>query len=131
MTNALLCLLFLVMPMPTGALHAGAPLTRSAAQSKPRSTPAPKPVYTSPVPPRGPFTFACTAKGARAGTLRVTYFSTTPELMVLERNGVTRVAFQTIAASGARYEGNGVLFWEAHGEVTLNWLGKTAVCTQR
>ena len=37
-------------------------------------------------------------------------------------------AFQVKAASGTRYEGDGVLYWDARGEVTLNWMGAEALC---
>jgi membrane-bound inhibitor of C-type lysozyme len=49
-------------------------------------------------------------------------------MVLLERGGVTLAAFQTRAASGARYEGERVLFWEARGEATLNWMGAESKC---
>ena len=49
-------------------------------------------------------------------------------MVLLERGGVTRAAFQVRAASGTRYEGDGVLFWEAGGQATLNWMGVESVC---
>ena len=45
-----------------------------------------------------------------------------------ERDGVTKTAFQVKAASGARYEGDDVLFWEARGEASLNWMGVESTC---
>ena len=36
----------------------------------------------------------------------------------------------TAAASGARYAGKGIVFWEHHGEVTLQREGKTLICKE-
>jgi membrane-bound inhibitor of C-type lysozyme len=55
-------------------------------------------------------------------------YETQPALAVLERGGVTRFAFQVSAASGVRYEGDGVLFWEARGEAAFSWLGTESIC---
>jgi heat shock protein HslJ len=81
-----------------------------------------------PVQVRGPATWTCTREGTTFDTLRVTFYATQPGLVVLERGGVTRPAFQVKAASGARYEGENVLFWEAHGQATLNWMGVESTC---
>ena len=85
------------------------------------SAPAP---FKSPVTFRGPVTFSC----GGAETLRATFYQTQPAMVLLERGGVTRAAFQVRAASGTRYEGDGVLFWEAGGQATLNWMGVESVC---
>ena len=82
------------------------------------------PPIKPPVTVSGPVTWSCTA----GETLRATFYSTTPGMVLLERGGVTRPAFQVKAASGTRYEGDGVLYWEARGEVTLNWVGAEALC---
>jgi heat shock protein HslJ len=82
----------------------------------------------SPVSPRGPFAFACTAAGAAAGSLRVTFYATQPALALLELDGTVRPAFQVRAASGSRYEGDGVLYWEAHGEAMVSWMGHPLTC---
>ncbi len=87
--------------------------------------------FQSPVTSRGPMTWICSQARAGTDTLRVTHFATTPALVLLERGGETRPAFQVVAASGARYEGDGILFWEAGGEATLNWLGTEATCRPR
>ena len=83
---------------------------------------------TSPVRPRGPATWTCARDGAPPEMLRVTIYATQPALALLERGGVTRPAFQVKAASGSRYEGDSVLFWEARGEATLNWMGTQSTC---
>jgi heat shock protein HslJ len=84
--------------------------------------------FTSPVRPRGPATWTCARDGAAPEMLRVTVYATQPALALLERGGVTRPAFQVKAASGTRYEGDSVLFWEARGEATLNWMGAQSTC---
>jgi heat shock protein HslJ len=81
----------------------------------------------SPVEFRGPGVWACTGP-AGTSRLRVTFYKTEPALVVLERDGDVRVAFQTKAASGTRYEGDGVLFWVALGEAMLNWSGAESTC---
>ena len=82
------------------------------------------PSFESPVAARGPVSFTCGGGDA----LRATFYPTQPAMVLLERAGVTRPAFQVKAASGSRYEGDGVLFWEARGEATLNWMGVQSAC---
>ena len=82
----------------------------------------------SPVPSKGPVPWTCTRTGVAPYTLRLTVYQTQPALAVLERDGVTRLAFQVRAASGVRYEGDGVLFWEARGEATVTWMGTESTC---
>jgi membrane-bound inhibitor of C-type lysozyme len=60
--------------------------------------------------------------------VRLTVYETQPALAVLERGGVMRLAFQVRAASGVKYEGDGVMFWEARGEATLSWMGTESSC---
>jgi heat shock protein HslJ/membrane-bound inhibitor of C-type lysozyme len=83
---------------------------------------------TSPVASKGPFDWTCTTGG---DTLRVTFYSTQPGMALLERGGVTRAAFQVKAASGSKYEGEGVMFWEARGEAMLNWMGSETTCKRK
>lgn len=49
-------------------------------------------------------------------------------MVLLERGDAAPPAFQVKAASGSRYEGDGVLFREARGEATLNWMGAASTC---
>jgi heat shock protein HslJ len=88
-------------------------------------------VVRSPVPSRGPIAWNCTRAGA-GGTsqLRVTFYETRPGMVLLERDGVTRPAFQVRTGSGTRFEGDGVLFREARGEATLQWMGVEWTCTR-
>lgn len=83
----------------------------------------------SPVAPRGPTAFECAPKGGGAASaLQVTFYGTRPGLALLERDGTVVPAFQVRAASGARYEGAGVSFWEARGEATVRWKGTDLLC---
>lgn len=82
----------------------------------------------SPIAPKGPTMWTCAQGTATSAALRVTFYATEPGLVLLERDGVTKPAFQTKSASGARYEGDGVLFWEARGEARLVWMGVESMC---
>jgi heat shock protein HslJ/membrane-bound inhibitor of C-type lysozyme len=81
--------------------------------------------FKSPVASKGPATWTC---GQGTDTLRVTFYETQPPMVLLERAGVTRPAFQVKSASGARFEGDGIQFWEARGEATLTWMGTQSIC---
>lgn len=81
-----------------------------------------------PVRPRGPATWTCAQTGVSSDPLRVTFYPTRPALVLLERGGVSKPAFQVRAASGTRYERDDVLFWEARGEATLHWMGVESTC---
>jgi heat shock protein HslJ len=85
--------------------------------------------FTAPVTSRGPAVWKCASGNAGSSTVRVTYYETQPAFVLLERDGVARPAFQVRAASGARFEGDDVLFWESRGQATLNWLGMESTCT--
>ena len=82
------------------------------------------PSFKSPLTARGPVTFTCGPGDA----VRATFYPTQPAMVLLERAGLTRLAFQTKSASGSRYEGDGVLFWEGRGEATVNWAGAQSIC---
>jgi len=93
--------------------------------------PARPPSPSSPVVSTGPFTFLCTHDGRASGILNATFYETQPAMVLLVRGGVTRPAFQVMAASGAKYEGFDVMFWEAHGEVSVTWSGIPLTCTRK
>src|SRR5262245_55006058 len=61
----------------------------------------------------GPFAFACTRTGGAPDSLTATFYQTQPAMVLVERGGQSRPAFQVIAASGAKYEGKDLMFWEA------------------
>ena len=85
----------------------------------------------SPVTSRGPFEFECAQGGNAAKVLKVKYYDTQPGLLLAEFGGETRLAFQVLAASGTKYEGDGVMYWEWHGEATVNWSGAEFNCKPR
>ena len=92
------------------------------------SGPAPAGPLKSPVPFKGPVAWICGQGNAGTDLLRVTFYETQPSMVLLERGSTARPAFQVKAASGSRYQGDGVLFWEARGEATLNWMGAASTC---
>jgi heat shock protein HslJ len=89
------------------------------------------PSSSSPVGSNGPFTFFCTRDGRASGTVNATFYQTQPAMVLLVRNGVTVPAFQVVAASGTKYEGHDVVFWEAHGEASVTWSGMSLTCARR
>jgi len=82
----------------------------------------------STVATRGPFNFECLKPDGTLETFIATYYQTEPGLLLLEHANQTRPAFQVRSGSGAKYEGQGVLFWEAHGEATVTWSGVAQTC---
>ena len=92
---------------------------------------APGAVAALPVATKGPVSFDCTAPGGGDGMLTARFYETNPAMVLLERGGETRPAFQVPAASGAKYEGDDVLFWDAHGEASLTWSGAALTCRPR
>jgi membrane-bound inhibitor of C-type lysozyme len=102
--------------MADGGIYEFEPLPGSSASPK------------SQVVAKGPQTYACTMAGKPAGRLEATFYDTSPALVLVTRDSRTRPAFSVPAASGARYEGEGVRFWEARGEVTVWWSGTELAC---
>ena len=82
----------------------------------------------SPVESKGPIHFACTQTGGGSSPLTATFYQTQPALVLVERESQSRLAFQVRAASGAKYEGTNVMFWEAHGEASVTWSGNEFKC---
>jgi hypothetical protein len=114
--------------MPDGGIYEFAPVaTQAPSGSPPPGSPLSGPLK-SPVPFKGPVTWLCGPANVDANVLRVTFYETQPSMVLLERGSTARPAFQVKAASGSRYEGDGVLFWEARGEATLNWMGAASTC---
>ena len=89
--------------------------------------PAPK----SPVRFTGPFTWECAQTGGGSDTLNATFFQTKPPMVLLERGGQSRVAFLVRSASGSKYEGDDVVYWEARGEAAVTWSGVELKCKRR
>jgi heat shock protein HslJ/membrane-bound inhibitor of C-type lysozyme len=82
----------------------------------------------SPVASKGPVNYLCAQTGGGNDTLAATFYRTRPAMVLLERGNQTRPAFQVRAASGAKYEGQDVMFWEARGEATVTWSGVELKC---
>lgn len=79
----------------------------------------------------GPFEFQCPEGKTDSKILKVKFYDTQPGLLLAELGHETRPAFQVLAASGTRYEGDGVMYWEWHGEATVNWSGVELRCKPR
>jgi uncharacterized protein len=62
----------------------------------------------------GPFEFKC--PGTPASIIRITYANVNPSLALVTVDGKPYVLTQARSGSGARYEGQGALFWEHQGE---------------
>lgn len=68
---------------------------------------------------KGPVFFACNDNPANE--VIATFFETDPPTAVLERGDQTVVAYLQPTASGARYEGQNVIFWNKGQEATVTW----------
>lgn len=117
-------LLFLVLTTVTGSMRWLA-LPQKAAGSSKHSA------LKSPVAFIGPVEYDCTRAGAGSGTLRATFYKTTPAMALVEYDNQARPAFQVISADGSRYEGQELLFWEARGQATVTWSGVDLTCKPR
>jgi membrane-bound inhibitor of C-type lysozyme len=85
----------------------------------------------SPVASNGPVEYECMQTAGGNDTLRATFYQTTPALVLVERGNQTRPAFQVPAASGAKYEGHDLIFWDARGEALVTWSGVELKCKPR
>ena len=70
----------------------------------------------------GPFAFRCEGLDA---TLNITYVNADPGLAWITIKDQSYALVQQRSGSGARYEGNGTLFWEHQGEA--RWRGTTNI----
>lgn len=121
-TKTLLVLCPLLVAAFTKA-DAGTYEFRPAGQQETGAAPSSKKVIS-----HGPFAFECTAAGKPEEVVNVTYYETEPGLALIERGNRTRPAFQALSASGAKYEGKGVMFWEHQGEAQMEWSGTQLSC---
>lgn len=71
------------------------------------------------VPFRGPFFFS--GNENPADEVVATFFETDPPTAVLERGDRTVVVYRALSASGARYAGNGVTFWNKGNSARVTW----------
>ncbi len=79
----------------------------------------------------GPVEYECTQAGGGGDTLKATFYETKPGLVLVERGNQTRPAFQVLSANGAKYEGQELLFWDAHGGAQVKWSGVELTCKPR
>jgi para-nitrobenzyl esterase len=80
----------------------------------------------------GPVQYDCiSGEASTAEGLTATFYRTVPGLVLVRRGTETRPAFQARSASGARYVGQDLLFWDAHGEAQVNWSGLELKCKPR
>ena len=64
----------------------------------------------SPVASTGAIAFQCTQTGGAAETLNATFYQTQPAMVLVERGERARPAFHVRAASGAKYQGQDLIF---------------------
>ena len=89
----------------------------------------PEPASTgSPVASTGPVAYVCMRGQVAQTKLSATFYDTKPPLVLIEHTGFTRPAFGVPAASGTKYEGQDIVFWEKDGEISLSWLGLEFKC---
>jgi heat shock protein HslJ len=79
----------------------------------------------------GPVKYECTRAGGGNDTLIATFYQTTPAMVLVERGNHTHPAFQVPVASGAKYEGQDLMFWDARGEARVTWSGVELKCKPR
>lgn len=72
------------------------------------------------VPAKGPVSFAC--QNNPANEVVASFFDTDPPTARLERGDRTVTAYQVASASGAKYEGQNVTFWNKGQEASVSWL---------
>lgn len=80
-------------------------------------------------PAKGPYTFECGPDPA--DRVIVKYFHTEPSTARLEHGGQTLIAWSQPAASGAKFVGQNVTFWNKGTQAQLDWLGTQLSCEVR
>ena len=76
----------------------------------------------------GPFAFSCTSSDGKKDSAMATFYDSTPPSMTFERGGRTLFALVARSASGARYEGANLIYWEHQGEAQVTWMGNDFKC---
>jgi uncharacterized protein len=69
--------------------------------------------------------------GAQPHTLLAIYYHSDPAAVRLSYRGHEMVAFAAPAASGARYTGENLQFWEHQGVARLSWAGTVQECPKK
>jgi membrane-bound inhibitor of C-type lysozyme len=76
----------------------------------------------------GPVFYACTnAKGEKSQVV-ATFHKTDPPSTLVERGDRTVLGMLVPAASGAKYEGANLVFWEHQGEAQVTWMDAELKC---
>jgi len=76
-----------------------------------------------------PVSYVC--NGNAANEIVATFVPTDPPTARLERGDRSVTAWNVPAASGTKYEGQNVEFWEKGGSVSVTWLDETLTCRPR
>ena len=71
------------------------------------------------LPGKGPFTFRCNSQPAKE--LTATYYPTEPATLLATFAGSTSLMYIQPAASGSKYQGPNVSFWEHQGVAKVVW----------
>jgi membrane-bound inhibitor of C-type lysozyme len=73
--------------------------------------------------------YAC--DGTPAGEILATVYGTEPPTARIDRGAGTATVRQVRAASGAKFEAPGVVFWTKGREALVTWHGVTLRCTAK
>ena len=76
----------------------------------------------------GPVAFTCTSSDGTKDNAMATFYDSTPPSMTFERTGRTLFALVARSASGTRYEGANLIYWEHQGEAQVTWMGSEVRC---
>jgi uncharacterized protein len=76
----------------------------------------------------GPVTYACTDATGEKSEVIATFHATEPQSALVERGDRTLLGKIVRAASGAKYEGANLMFWEHQGEALVTWMGAELKC---
>jgi uncharacterized protein/heat shock protein HslJ len=79
----------------------------------------------------GPVTYACTSPDGAKSEVVATFHQTGPPSVLVERGDRTVLGMQVRAASGAKYEGANLMFWEHQGEAQVTWMKLELKCKPR
>ena len=124
-------------PMPKGG---GAAPAAGGAQAKTEgpsfdcakaSGPVEKMICSGLVKFNGPVTYTCTSPRGADSEVIVTFHETEPPSVLVERGDRTVLGTQVRAASGAKYEGANLMFWEHQGEAQVTWMNVELKCKER
>ena len=79
----------------------------------------------------GPVTYACTGPDGANDKVIATFHQTNPPSVIVERGDRAVLGMQAPAASGAKYEGANLMFWEHQGEAQVTWMKLELKCKPR